>query len=162
MAFVYRNKDYNQLSNKQMIADVLITHNKITADIRNILWMSKIIDFNGSTHLSVFELSRIFIEACAHELIDRDKALLNLDVDYSAACKAYENFIIPDISNYYFNDGKILNSEVGNKSEKSAKRDKYLQCRVQDKYKQYSYSVDKWYDFFMLPTEEQMRLFNLE
>ena len=141
MAFINYGEDYSQLNDEQMITDILVTHNKITADIRDILWKKKIIESNNSTHISIFELSTIFTDACLHDFFNRDKSLINLDDDYCAACQAYENFMIPDISNRIF----IKDSE-------------YLHRRIQDKYRQYSHAVDKWYDFFMLPLEEKLKL----
>ena len=142
MGFLYRNQNYKELTDEQMITDVLITHNKITADIRNILWETGVIDFHNSTHLSVFELSNIFSTACCHQFINRDRSLINLDDDYSLACMTYENFIIPCLSNQLFEG------------------DEYGHRRTIDKYIQYSKAIDKWYDFFMMPREKQLELLN--
>lgn len=144
MGFLYRNKDYKELTDEQMIADVLITHNKVTADIRDILWKTGVIDFYNSTHISVFELSHIFSNACCHQFVNRDKSLISIDDDYSSACMTYENFIIPCLSNQLFEG------------------DEYGHRRTIDKYIQYSRAIDKWYDFFMMPREKQLKLLNYD
>ena len=158
MAFLYREKDYEKLSDEQMIIDVLVTHNKISADIRDILWSKGIINFSGSTHLSVFELSRIFTNACLHDFINRNKTLINLDSDYSDACLAYENFIIPHISDHIFTNEKTSRLMLGDELINITKDEKSAHLRILNKYKQYSKPIDKWYDFFMLPLDEKVKL----
>ena len=37
MAFLYYNANVDELTNKEMIADVLVTHEKISRDIKDIL-----------------------------------------------------------------------------------------------------------------------------
>ena len=158
MAFLYLGEDYKELSDEQMITDVLVTHNKISADIRDILWSEGIIKFNGSTRLSVFELSEIFAKACLHNFINRDKSLINLDSDYSSACMTYENFIIPYISDHLFTNEKSCHLVLGDKLVKITKDKESAHLRINDKYKQYSNSIDKWYDFFMMPLDEKVKL----
>lgn len=160
MAFIYRNKNYEELNDAQMITDVLITHNKITADIRNILWSEGIIGFNGSTYLSSFELSRIFTDACLHNFIDRDKSLIHIDDDYSNACMTYENFIISPISDHLFSDDEVHYLMFEDKLINSTEKKESIRSRIQDKYNQYNKSVDKWYDFYMLQLDEKIKLLN--
>lgn len=158
MAFIYKNLDYEKLTNVQMISDVLLTQNKINADVRDILHSAKIIKFWGSTKISTYELLEIFRKALFHEFIDRDESISSLD-DVVTAWSSYENFLIPYISNLPFDSNDTNWSlALGNGYVKMSDDNDLADIRTREKYKSYSYYVDKWYNFFMLSLEEKLEL----
>lgn len=150
MAFLYHNANIDELTDKEMIADVLITHEKISRDIREILLRTGIIKtpsealdkYDSALHGQVQSLAHTFVHACLHEFLDRDKSLINIDDDYCRACMTYENFAHTHLSELEF--------------EKTISESAHL--RIKDKYQQYNHSTEQWYDFYMLPIDKKIEL----
>ena len=150
MAFLYLNANIDELTDKEMIADVLITHEKISRDIKEILLRTGIIEttsealdkYNSALHDQVQALARVFVNACLHEFFDRDRSLINIDDDYCMACMTYENFAHTHLSGLVF--------------KQSFNESTHL--RLKDKYQQYNHSTEQWYDFYMLPIDKKIEL----
>ena len=154
MAFLYHNRNIDELSDKEMIADILITQEKMSRDIKDILFKTGIIKtkeealnkYDSALHGQVQSLSSIFVHACLHEFIDRDKSLINIDDDYCSACMTYENFFHTHLSELEFKQTIDNNTHL----------------RLKDKYQQYNHSTDQWYDFYMLPIDKKIELLTMK
>lgn len=150
MAFLYHGKTSDQLTDKEMVADVLITHEKMSRDIKEILLRTGIIKtkeealfrYDSALHDQAQSLASIFIHACMHEFIDRDESLIHIDGDYCSACMTYENFAYTHLSGLEFEQNIASNTHF----------------RLKEKYEQYNRHTDHWYDFYMLPIDKKIEL----
>ena len=180
MAFMYHGRTTDELTDKEMIADVMMTQTKINDDIREILTRTgyfekclneptAYIDFQqiynryftktdnlgpeqlGKIlfHISIFAkntfdtevLAILFNEALRKGHLNNNESF-HRNCSLNNACLTYENFAHTHLSGLEFEQNIT----------------KCTHLRLIDKYKQYNNTVEDWYDFFMLPMDEKIKL----
>lgn len=145
MAFLYPNKPENEVSDIEIIQDVLLTQNKIEADLRDTMALVRETSYGKRVghfyrvSLNGSQLTEALIKACMTVFLDRDKELLNLDSDLSLAWVKFEHFQFPPISDCI----------------ESGKLDDVSSRWMREKYRDYNKCVMPYYDFFMKLSDEE-------
>lgn len=156
MGFLYPNKKTEELSDFEIMEDLLFTQNKIEADVRSILAHLSEGRYAGAkaehgiahkvTDLRGKQLAGAFAEACLENLIHPhvDESLKYIDDAVVTAWVKYEHFIYPPYTDL-----------VINPSMKLAKVNSF---QLRDKYDQYNKAIMPYLDFFKKSNEEKTEL----
>ena len=146
MAFLFPEKEVDELFDIEIVEDVLLTQNMIEASIRDTMALVKEINYGervmGFYHVSLngIKLVEAFRKACSSVFINREKGLLHIDDDLSEAWRKFEHFQFPPISDCII-EGKL---------------DESCSRWMREKYYCYNRSVMPYRDFFMLSDEERL------
>ena len=152
MAFLYPDKEVEELFDVEIVEDVLLTQNKIESDLRGILahiedenYGKKVMDKYYSTSLNRAELAKVFFEACEkHDIRKRlDDSLVGFDSDMVQAFNLFLHFQFPPFSEVVMGDNKLGENDS---------------ARLRKKYIAYNKHVMPYYDFFKKSNKEKLRL----
>ena len=137
MAFLYPDKKPEELSNAEIVQDILQTQDWITAVIRSMVDIVKATDYSKRYRapLEGRALFEILIDVWPKLFIDCEEKYRDLDLDLAHAWDKYEHF-----PRYGITDEDLR----GNSRR-----------WLIDKYEQYNRCVMPYYDFFMKMTDEE-------
>ena len=146
MAFLFPNKKPDELTDLEIIEDVLLTQNKIEQDLRDALALIKEEKYGKrvmgfySVALSGQELCAAFTKAYIKYFRNCDKELFNIDSDMSQAWVKFEHFQFSEIKDC------VMGYKLGDGSSRW----------MREKYACYNKCVMPYYDFFKLTPEEKL------